>query len=67
MEDLPEDVNAEVYDVIILGDWVNQSHLSVEVEVVFPDVDSEEELPDRDELFPTAEVVSFLAVEEVEE
>jgi hypothetical protein len=63
---LPDGVEAEILDVSTMGDPVMDDNLSVEVEVVFPEVDSESELPDRDVLFPTAEGVSFLAVEAVQ-
>lgn len=65
-EDLPDDVAAGVLDTSVTGDPHLDTHLSVEVEVVFPDADSEDDLPPRDELFPSAEGVSFLAVEEAE-
>lgn len=66
-DDLPDGVDAEVLDSSVTGDPHFDTHLSVEVEVVFPDADSEDDLPPRGELFPRADNVSFLAVEAVDE
>jgi len=60
---IPEEVEYDILDTHVSGDPIIDTNLSVEVEVVFPDVDTKGELPHRDNLFPTAEGVSVLAVE----
>lgn len=59
--EVPTSIGHEIVGVTVMGD-INDSHVSVEVEVVFPHIEDESELPPRYELFPSAEVVSALVV-----
>jgi len=64
---MPDEIDYNILDTSVIGDPLINDTLSVEVEVIFPNLDSEDELPSREELFPTSEEVSFLAVDEIEE
>lgn len=64
---IPDEIEYKIVDTTVLGDPTIDDDLSVEVEVIFPSVDSEDELPSREDIFPTAEGVSFFAVDEIED